>query len=195
MRPFFVFLVKRCIKSRYICTKTSLKTLLAFWPSGMNLRCSLQPPLIDKFMQAGVNRGFQLDLTNSGFGRSRRKFVKLKNDINTGVTLKMSQNFKDKWTALTLDGRAWCWSFHLHPLQASIPRPLVWPQTWKDHNIPVIFQDFVSFVFKTKTLLLKLQCICYLQKSEINLFCRKIWVFLNSFYLELGKLYLDIALR
>ena len=73
-----------------------MKTLPAFWPSGMNLRCSLQPPLIDKFMQAGVNRGFQLDLTNSGFGRSRRKFVKLKNDINTGVTLKMSQNFKDK---------------------------------------------------------------------------------------------------
>ena len=33
------------------------------------------------------------------------------------------------------------------------------------------------------------------KKSEINLFGRKNWVFLNSFYLELGKLYLDIALR
>ena len=62
----------------------------------MNLLNQSTAPHIDNFTQAGPNRGFQLDLTNSGLGRSRRKFVKLKNDINTGVTLKMSQNFIGK---------------------------------------------------------------------------------------------------
>ena len=62
----------------------------------MNLLNQSRPPHIDNFTQAGANNGFQLDLANSGFGRSRRKFVKSKNDINTGVTLKMSQKFTGK---------------------------------------------------------------------------------------------------
>ena len=194
MRPFFVFLVKRCIKSRYICTKTSLKTLPAFWPSGMNLRCSLQPPHIDNFTQAGVNRGFQLDLTNSGFGRSRRKFVKLKNDIKTGVTLKKPELQRQmNCTYLGWEGLVLVLS--LTSLASFNSQALGLASDLKRSQHSCDLSGLCQFFFKTKTLLLKLQCLCYLQKSEINLFGRKIWVFLNSFYLELGKLYLDIALR